>query len=91
MIWFDEISKIFSNFQYQLSNNIDEDHLKITSLGHVDHENVHTFEIKDLQKLISKVSEDLSAADKARREEFKVRKFFISFIMSLLQRSFSAI
>ncbi|KAJ6644268.1 Nucleobindin-2, partial [Pseudolycoriella hygida] len=57
--------------KYQLENHIDEEHLKITSLAHVDHDNVHTFEIKDLQKLIMKVSEDLSAADKARREEFK--------------------
>lgn len=57
-----------------MNNQIDEDHLKVSSLAHVDHENLHTFEIKDLQKLILKVSEDLSAADKARREEFKVSK-----------------
>jgi len=57
--------------QYQLNNNIDEEHLKVSSLAHIDHENVHTFEIKDLQKLINKVSQDLSEADKARREEFK--------------------
>lgn len=65
-------------FQYQLNNHLDENHLKISSLAHVDHDNVHTFEIKDLQKLILKVSEDLSAADKARREEFKVRNNFIA-------------
>ncbi|XP_037034652.1 nucleobindin-2 isoform X4 [Bradysia coprophila] len=59
------------NKQYQLNNQIDEEHLKVSSLAHVDHENMHTFEIKDLQKLITKLSEDLNAADKKRREEFK--------------------
>lgn len=56
-----------------MNNNIDENHLKVSQLAHVDHENVHTFEIEDLKKLILKTSEDLNAADKARREEFKVK------------------
>lgn len=38
---------------------------------HLDHANIHTFEIDDLRKLIRKTSEDLMAADKDRREEFK--------------------
>lgn len=38
----------------------------------MDHENPHTFEIADLQKLILKTSGDLAEADRKRREEFKV-------------------
>lgn len=59
-------------FQYELSNDLDRDHLKISDNRHVDHENPHTFEIEDLKKLIHKTSEDLAEADKKRREEFKV-------------------
>lgn len=39
---------------------------------HLDHQNLHTFEVADLQKLILKTSDDLSAADNQRRQEFKV-------------------
>lgn len=64
-------------FQYELSNDLDRDHLKISDHRHVDHENPHTFEIDDLKKLIQKTSEDLAEADRKRREEFKVRVFFL--------------
>lgn len=39
--------------QYELSNGIDVDHMKIPE--HLDHINPHTFEIDDLKKLIAKV------------------------------------
>ncbi|EAT47638.1 AAEL001275-PA [Aedes aegypti] len=55
--------------QFELSNNIDREHLKIAE--HLDHENQHTFEIDDLKKLILKTSQDLSENDRRRREEFK--------------------
>lgn len=71
--WIGSIFFISIIFQYQLNNQIDEHHLKVNQLAHVDHENLDTFEIEDLKKLIKKTSDDLSAADKARREEFKVR------------------
>lgn len=58
--------------QYELTNDLDREHLKISEPKHVDHENPHTFEIEDLKKLIHKTSEDLAEADKKRREEFKV-------------------
>jgi len=38
---------------------------------HLDHDNPHTFEVKDLQKLIAKTTADLAEADRKRREEFK--------------------
>lgn len=47
--------------------------MKIPEIKHVDHNNIHTFEIEDLKKLIEKTSEDLAEADKRRRDEFKVR------------------
>lgn len=45
---------------------------KVPSSEHLDHTNAHTFEIEDLKKLIMKTTSDLEAADKKRREEFKV-------------------
>lgn len=38
---------------------------------HVDHSNVETFEVKDLENLIKQASYDLEEIDKIRREEFK--------------------
>jgi hypothetical protein len=38
---------------------------------HVDHQNVETFEIKDLETLIRQATFDLEEVDKMRREEFK--------------------
>nr|XP_040227413.2 nucleobindin-2 [Anopheles coluzzii]XP_040227414.2 nucleobindin-2 [Anopheles coluzzii]XP_040227415.2 nucleobindin-2 [Anopheles coluzzii] len=55
--------------QFELTNEIDRDHLKISE--HVDHSNPHTFEIDDLKKLILKTSQDLQENDRRRREEFK--------------------
>ncbi|XP_049294988.1 nucleobindin-2 [Anopheles funestus] len=55
--------------QFELTNEIDRDHLKISE--HVDHSNPHTFEIDDLKKLILKTSQDLMENDRRRREEFK--------------------
>ncbi|XP_055622756.1 nucleobindin-2 [Toxorhynchites rutilus septentrionalis] len=55
--------------QFELTNDIDREHLKIAE--HVDHDNQHTFEIEDLKKLILKTSQDLSENDRRRREEFK--------------------
>lgn len=55
--------------QYELTNELDVDHLKITE--HLDGENHHTFEIEDLKKLILKTSQDLAEADQERHEEFK--------------------
>lgn len=66
-------SSIFILSQYELTNDIDRDHLKIDDHEHLDHDNEHTFEIEDLKKLILKTSQDLAEADKQRREEFKVR------------------
>lgn len=77
MVFINEVFAIVFNyfsiqFKYELSNNLDRDHLKISDNRHVDHENPHTFEIEDLKKLIHKTSEDLAEADRKRREEFKV-------------------
>lgn len=58
--------------QFELTNDIDRDHFKISDPRHLDHENPHTFEIEDLKKLILKTSEDLAEADKKRRDDFKV-------------------
>lgn len=55
--------------QYEISNDIDRDHMKISE--HLDHDNHHTFEIEDLKKLILQTSADLAEADKERHEEFK--------------------
>ncbi|XP_058055990.1 nucleobindin-2 [Anopheles bellator] len=55
--------------QFELTNEIDRDHLKIS--GHLDHSNPHTFEIDDLKKLILKTSQDLMENDRRRREDFK--------------------
>uniref|UniRef100_A0A1L8DU96 Putative nucleobindin 2 n=2 Tax=Nyssomyia neivai TaxID=330878 RepID=A0A1L8DU96_9DIPT len=55
--------------QFEMSNDIDRQHMKIPE--HLDHANVHTFEVEDLKKLIHKASNDLAEADKLRREEFK--------------------
>lgn len=38
---------------------------------HVDHQNVETFESKDLESLIKQATTDLEEIDKIRREEFK--------------------
>ena len=38
---------------------------------HVDHNNIETFEIKDLEKLITQATSDLDEVDRIRREEFK--------------------
>ena len=38
---------------------------------HLDHDNVETFEEKDLERLIKQASFDLDEYDKLRREEFK--------------------
>ena len=56
--------------EFELTNGIEVDHVKVSS-EHLDHENPHTFEMRDLQKLIAKVSSDLNEADKKRRQEFK--------------------
>ncbi|EDX10900.1 GD12377 [Drosophila simulans] len=58
-----------SNQAYELSNDIDRKHLKVSQ--HLDHDNEHTFEIEDLRKLIQKTSDDLAEADRKRRGEFK--------------------
>lgn len=55
--------------QYELSNGIDRQHMKVPE--HIDHNNLHTFEIEDLKRLILKTSEDLAENDRKRREEFK--------------------
>lgn len=47
---------------------------KVPTNEHLDHVNPHTFEIEDLKKLIKKTTADLEAADKKRKEEFKVSK-----------------
>lgn len=39
--------------EHNLINGLDLDHLKIAE--HMDHSNLHTFEIDDLKKLIAKV------------------------------------
>lgn len=38
---------------------------------HVDHQNIETFEVKDLEKLIQQAAVDLEEVDRLRREEFK--------------------
>ena len=38
---------------------------------HVDHSNLETFEVNDLEKLIRQATNDLEEVDKLRREEFK--------------------
>uniref|UniRef100_A0A6M2E2Z4 Putative nucleobindin-2 isoform x2 n=1 Tax=Xenopsylla cheopis TaxID=163159 RepID=A0A6M2E2Z4_XENCH len=55
--------------QFELTNDIDTEHLKIKE--HLDHTNEHTFEVEDLKKLILKTTADLAEADKKRRQEFK--------------------
>lgn len=66
------IAVFLRHIQYELSNDIDREHLKIASPKHLDHDNQYTFEIDDLKKLILKTSEDLAEADRKRRDEFKV-------------------
>lgn len=44
----------FASKEYELRNDIDTEHLKITP-EHLDHSNPNTFEIEDLRKLIAKV------------------------------------
>ena len=61
--------RILAKKEYELSNGIDRNHMKVSN--HLDHDNQHTFEIEDLQKLIKKTSEDLAEADRQRRAEFK--------------------
>lgn len=61
--------RALANKQYELSNDIEREHMKMPL--HVDHTNSHTFEIEDLRRLIKKTTEDLAAADRKRREEFK--------------------
>ncbi|XP_031619930.1 nucleobindin-2 [Contarinia nasturtii] len=56
---------------FELTNDIDRAHMKISDTKHLDHENEHTFEIEDLKKLIKQTSEDLAEADRKRRDEFK--------------------
>ncbi|XP_017010078.2 nucleobindin-2 [Drosophila takahashii] len=58
-----------ANQAYELSNDIDRKHIKVSQ--HLDHDNEHTFEIEDLRKLIQKTSDDLAEADRKRRGEFK--------------------
>ncbi|KMQ94290.1 nucleobindin-2-like isoform x1 protein [Lasius niger] len=55
--------------EHNLINGLDLDHLKIAE--HMDHSNLHTFEIDDLKKLIAKTTKDLADADKRRRQQFK--------------------
>lgn len=57
--------------QYELTNNLDVGG-KVPTNEHLDHANPHTFEIEDLKKLIKKTTADLEAADKQRKEQFKV-------------------
>ncbi len=38
---------------------------------HVDHQNVETFEVRDLETLIRQATVDLEEVDRLRREEFK--------------------
>uniref|UniRef100_D3TMU7 DNA-binding protein of the nucleobindin family n=1 Tax=Glossina morsitans morsitans TaxID=37546 RepID=D3TMU7_GLOMM len=61
--------RTLANKQYELSNDIDRDHLKVPQ--HLNHANEHSFEIEDLLKLIKKTSEDLAEADRKRRADFK--------------------
>lgn len=65
--------------QYEIDNNLDV-HGKVPTKEHVDHDNPHTFEIEDLKKLILKTTKDLEAADKQRKQEFKVGKLLHLFI-----------
>lgn len=48
-----------------------ENEIHFNPPGHLDHENPHTFEVKDLKKLIHKVAQDLEVADQKRKEMFK--------------------
>uniref|UniRef100_U5EJI6 Putative nucleobindin 2 n=1 Tax=Corethrella appendiculata TaxID=1370023 RepID=U5EJI6_9DIPT len=61
--------RLLATRQFELSNSIDRNHMKIPE--HLDHENEHTFEIEDLKRLILKTTEDLAEADRRRRDEFK--------------------
>lgn len=64
--------------QFELTNNLEHTG-KVATNEHLDHANPHTFEIEDLKKLIKKTTSDLEAADKKRKEEFKVRLQFLMF------------
>lgn len=55
--------------EFEITNELGRDHFKASQ--HLDHDNEHTFEIKDLEKLIKKTAEDLADADRKRKEEFK--------------------
>ncbi|KAM3968623.1 nucleobindin 1 isoform 2-T2 [Aphomia sociella] len=57
--------------QFELDNNLDTHMGKVPTNEHLDHANPHTFEVKDLKKLIMKTTADLEAADMQRKEEFK--------------------
>lgn len=56
----------------ELMNAVETETGQPPSVAHVDHANPHTFEIEDLKKLIKQTTADLEAADKQRREQFKV-------------------
>ena len=63
----------FCRQQFELTNNLEQhEEGKGATNEHLDHNNPHTFEIEDLKKLIKKTTADLEAADKKRKEEFKV-------------------
>lgn len=60
-----------------MTNNLEQHPGQVATNEHLDHNNPHTFEIEDLKKLIKKTTADLEAADKKRKEEFKVRNSYI--------------
>ena len=52
-------------------NNLKPDDIEHLMPKHLDHNNIETFEVNDLEKLIRQATNDLEEVDKLRREEFK--------------------
>ncbi len=56
---------------YELTNDIDREHMKIDDHDHIDHKNAHTFEVEDLRRLIKTTAKHLDELDERRHQEFK--------------------
>lgn len=57
--------------QFEFKKKVQPHEVESLLPKHVDHENIETFEVKDLEKLIQKATYDLEEIDRMRREEFK--------------------
>jgi hypothetical protein len=66
-----KLERLLHDFQTKGKSQIDSRLFKAIDRDHMDHENPHSFEVKDLEKLIHKVHKDLKLVDNAQEEEYK--------------------